>query len=79
LFFSGGVVQSDDKSNLAGDGVLELLRPILAESQTTYDTETKGSCAVRPGATGSTADTAWISLLLGFGVVMLNRLRRRRL
>ena len=79
LFFSGGVVQSDDKSDLAGDGVLELLRPILAESQTTYDTETKGSCAVRPGATGSTADTAWISLLLGFGVVMLNRLRRRRL
>lgn len=78
LFFSGGVVQSDDKSNLAGDSVLELLRPILAEGQSTYDAETKGGCAVRPGASCSNAPHVRYALVLGFGVCMLNRLRRRR-
>src|SRR5436189_185082 len=45
VFFSGGVVQSNHMSDLLGDGVVEIFRPVLPEAGKSYAVETSGGCS----------------------------------
>lgn len=75
VFFSGGVVQSNHMSDLLGDGVVQVFRPVMPETGKAYAVETSGGC----NASESTRGLSLIELVSWCACAMLlNRSARRR-
>jgi hypothetical protein len=68
VFFSGGVVQSNHMSDLLGDGVVEIFRPVLPPAGKAYAVETSGGCGAGQNlrALKLSELVLWCACVLGF-------------
>jgi hypothetical protein len=76
VFFSGGVVQSNHMSDLLGDGVVEVFRPVLPPVGKSYAVEAKGGCSA--GERAHALSPVELALWCACAIVLNRSVRRRR-